>query len=378
MTDLLKARLGNLAEEIIREIRQAIPEYAWAIDGGRATGTRLAVEQAIATYLDQLTDPGADTRLRDAMCRRLGRGEAYQGRSLDVLQSAYRLAGRIAWRQVMALRAEGKLPAEGIAELADALMEYVDEITAVSQWGYNEAQLRLRGTRLTARRRLLHLLLERPAPSAETMAGEARALGWTVPNEVTLIAVHNPDGMLRDEQVPLDEPVLVDLRPGASMILVPGQVHPDTVRWLGRVLHGAQLAVGATVPPSAAWASLRWANRALQLVRDGALPDRAVTWVDENLAALWLHADPLLTGRLADRRLAPLLSVPVAQREKLAETLLAWLQTHGSAPELSVVLAVHPQTVRHRLRRLKQLFGAAVYEPQAAFELLIALRARGV
>jgi hypothetical protein len=39
---------------------------------------------------------------------------------------------------------------------------------------------------------------------------------------------------------------------------------------------------------------------------------------------------------------------------------------------------VHPQTVRHRLRRLRERFGDALEDPEARWELSLALRARGV
>jgi DNA-binding PucR family transcriptional regulator len=39
-------------------------------------------------------------------------------------------------------------------------------------------------------------------------------------------------------------------------------------------------------------------------------------------------------------------------------------------------LHVHPQTVRYRLARLRELFGARLDDPDARFELELALRAR--
>ena len=38
-------------------------------------------------------------------------------------------------------------------------------------------------------------------------------------------------------------------------------------------------------------------------------------------------------------------------------------------------LHIHPQTARYRLRQLQLLFGDALHEPDARFELEIALRA---
>jgi len=39
---------------------------------------------------------------------------------------------------------------------------------------------------------------------------------------------------------------------------------------------------------------------------------------------------------------------------------------------------VHPQTVRYRLRHLQEMFGEAMNEPTARFDLEIALRARAL
>ena len=41
-------------------------------------------------------------------------------------------------------------------------------------------------------------------------------------------------------------------------------------------------------------------------------------------------------------------------------------------------LHVHPQTVRYRLARLRELLGDALDDPEARFELEVVLRARAV
>ena len=63
-------------------------------------------------------------------------------------------------------------------------------------------------------------------------------------------------------------------------------------------------------------------------------------------------------------------------RARLEATLLAWLRHAGHAsPTRRSELGVHPQTVRYRLGRLRELFGAALDEPDARFELELVLRA---
>jgi DNA-binding PucR family transcriptional regulator len=46
-----------------------------------------------------------------------------------------------------------------------------------------------------------------------------------------------------------------------------------------------------------------------------------------------------------------------------------------NANEVAAALHVHPQTVRHRLRRLTDLFGDQLRDPRRRFELEPALRA---
>jgi len=53
----------------------------------------------------------------------------------------------------------------------------------------------------------------------------------------------------------------------------------------------------------------------------------------------------------------------------------AWLTFDKNANEVATHLHVHPQTVRHRLRRLTDLFRDQIRDPHLRFELEIALRA---
>ncbi|MHB8533285.1 MAG: helix-turn-helix domain-containing protein, partial [Solirubrobacteraceae bacterium] len=56
------------------------------------------------------------------------------------------------------------------------------------------------------------------------------------------------------------------------------------------------------------------------------------------------------------------------------ETLRAWLRAPGQRKAIAHALGVHPQTVRYRMGRLRELFGAALDDPDGRFELELALR----
>ena len=80
---------------------------------------------------------------------------------------------------------------------------------------------------------------------------------------------------------------------------------------------------------------------------------------------------------LADRLLAPLDALAPGPRARTAATLRAWLDHPGQVQRVGAVLHVHPQTVRYRLVKLRELFGDQLEDPDARFALALALRARG-
>jgi DNA-binding PucR family transcriptional regulator len=89
-----------------------------------------------------------------------------------------------------------------------------------------------------------------------------------------------------------------------------------------------------------------------------------------------IFSDEELAGALRAAQLGPLQRLRPAQQDRLAETLLGWLQHGCNANEVAQQVHVHPQTVRYRLRQVEDLFGDQLRDPDRRFELEIALRAR--
>ncbi len=61
----------------------------------------------------------------------------------------------------------------------------------------------------------------------------------------------------------------------------------------------------------------------------------------------------------------------------MRETALAYVCHQGSPAAMASALHVHTQTARYRTARLRELFGEQLDDPDARFELEIALRYRG-
>ncbi len=88
----------------------------------------------------------------------------------------------------------------------------------------------------------------------------------------------------------------------------------------------------------------------------------------EHLAALLLRRDTALARDLARVELAPF-DVTEASAAKLRDTLRSWLDHHGRAEIVARALDVHPQTVRYRVGRLRELFGDDLDDPERRFVL---------
>ena len=115
------------------------------------------------------------------------------------------------------------------------------------------------------------------------------------------------------------------------------------------------------------------------LAMEGALKLKEISYIHaEGYAAGELKHGPiaLIDEETPTIALAPLDEVSEAKRAVLEETLLAWLTHWGQRAPIAAELGVHPQTVGYRVGRLRELFGEALEDPDARFDLEIVLRAR--
>jgi PucR C-terminal helix-turn-helix domain len=402
--DVLRPVLPALADETIAAIAREVPGYARAMEGDFGRLVRLGVEVAFNRFIDLLVDPGADLGGGRDTYVDLGRGEFHAGRSLDALLAAYRLGARLAWRRFVEAGTAGGLPPGTLYDLGEAIFAYIDELSAESAEGYAEEQSAAAGESQRRRRRLVRLLAQQPPAAPDAVRAAAQAAGWPLPRTLAVIvlaetdeaaAAPAPDGTapVADGR-PLPGEEIVDATAtrlarrlaadtlggavgGAACLFVPDPDAPGHRRRLAAAL-AAQADEPAAIGPSVGWedagVSLRRATTAYRLARAGRLPAGGLVVADEHLGTLLLAADAGLARDLARTRLAPLDDVAPGPRARLLETLRAWLDRPGQVQAVAAVLGVHPQTVRYRVRRLRELFGDALEDPEQRFELALALR----
>jgi DNA-binding CsgD family transcriptional regulator len=372
---VLRPELPTLAEEIIQALREKIPEYARPMDGPYGQIMRKGVEQALSSFVDRMADPATSLVHRDEVARFLGQHEAEEGRSLDSLQTAYRIGSRVAWHRVMEVGRKADLTSDVMSQLADAVFAYMNELAELSFEGYREARAVSAEEQQVVRRRLLQLILDRDQPiPLRALADIAADANWPLPDRVTAVAVQvSPTA----EPGPLaaETDVLASLDEGQPHMLIPEEAGVSRQAALTARLGTRRAAIGLAVPLADAADSLRWARQALALAESGAIETGQLVHCEDHLLTLWLMSDSALAEQVSRRQLGALEGLTPRQRERLTETFGAWLETRGTAAEIADRLQVHPQTVRYRIRQLERTLGDQFGDPDTRFAMEMVLRA---
>ncbi|WP_051223261.1 PucR family transcriptional regulator [Conexibacter woesei] len=340
-------------------------------------GARAAVERFLARLRgDALPDEGV------ALFVAHGRAQQAAGRTLTELLSFYRLGGLAMWeRSTALLPQDASLPAAETFAFGRAVLELVDELSVAAAAGFSAQEAEARRRDRALRERLVSLLLSNPPVGDDVLRSAAAAAGWTLPNDVRVAVAALPADPLAVPAGPGPDRVLTATVPDGRLALVVAD-DAEAERWLARAMTAlgleAPLAIGPAVQAPHAARSVARAVALLDHVRAGTLrpsddPDGIVRADDHELALL-LGAAPDLAREVAARRLAPLDTLDAAARERLTATLAAWLADPGRPQAMADRLGLHVQTVRYRLRALRELFGPALEDPDARFELALALR----
>ncbi len=361
----IEPELAQLSEEIVAAIQREVPQYSRPLRGEFGRGIRTGVEQALRRFL---AEGGVGEQDSTGIYNALGRGEHRAGRSLDALQAAYRVGARVAWRRASRLAADAGVAVEAQHELAETIFAYIDQLAAESVEGYAEAQAAEAGSLQRRREELLKLLLAQPPPAPPAIQQAAAQAGWRVPGRVAMVAL--PGHAAARVARRLSGEVLYAADAGQGRIAVPDPTVAAEELSAAAARYRAPVGLGPTVAVSDAALSWRWAELAARGAAAG-----VVVEAEDQLPTLLLAESPDIVAALRHRSLAPLRDETEASRARLESTLRAWLRHRGAQGAVAAELGVHPQTVRYRMGRLRELFGADLDDPEARFALEVALRA---
>ncbi|MHC0434175.1 PucR family transcriptional regulator, partial [Streptomyces sp. O3] len=148
----------------------------------------------------------------------------------------------------------------------------------------------------------------------------------------------------------------------------------EAARTTARAPEEGELVVGLSAPagPVAAATAYKQAEQALSVARRRG---RALVEHEELAAGsvLPLLADDAVRA-FADGLLRALREHDATGRGDLVESLRAWLSRHGQWDAAAAELGVHRHTLRYRMRRVEEILGRSLDDPDARMELWLALK----
>ena len=374
VADLIEPELEATTDEILATIAREVPDYARPLEGSFGQGVRTGVSEALRQFVELIRSPSGDRGPGREVYAALGAGELRQGRTLDALQSAYRVGARVAWRRLAAASTRADLEPEVLSLLAESIFAYIEELSADSVEGYAEARSRLEGERRRRRRELVTLLVRDPPAAEADLRAVAELAGWRMPRTAAALAC--AEERLDRLAARLPEDAVTAALDGVGCAIVADPDGPGRRVEIDQVLERANThaTLGPTGPVSELGPSWSLARATLRAVEAGAIETQPVIRVEDALTELLLFENRALVERLAAGQLAAFDSLSPKARRRMEETALAYVQQQGNAAAMARALGLHAQTARYRLTRLRELLGDTLDDPDGRFQLELALR----
>ncbi|MCX4389576.1 helix-turn-helix domain-containing protein [Micromonospora peucetia] len=358
----LVERGSGVDERVIAAVLREVPAYS-TISPAQLAETRAIAAWAIRRLIEMWIDDSTLTAADLQRFRGIGAARATDGRPLFAVLRAYRVAAVEISDLVIDLASDG-LALSDVVALNRTLLTGVDQLSESLFAGYNSAVEQLNSNRTQMLAGLTHDLLTGRQTSAAVLADRAAQLGVAIPAALALVVVA-PDST----GTVLSEGDVADL---ASSISSAGGGQPLDVLHALRRHQGVLLA--ATIPdltgelkfrkwracvirkvtPAALPAEFRLASAALDHATDEAYANSPILDRGDAMLVALLRGQPSVDpAELAAEALGP---VAEARNAHLREGLSGYLRW-GSSTEAAERLGLHPQTMRHRLRRVTELSG---------------------
>ncbi|MBB4678386.1 helix-turn-helix domain-containing protein [Crossiella cryophila] len=368
---VLLARAPELAEELTRRIRAALPVYR--------TGQVVTAKEVRATCLNHIRAIyGAVGRRVDVGTRESfenGRVRARAGMPLATVMEAYRVSARFLWEQLTEAALAANASGAVLMRAATDMWQVHDVFTQAMADGYREELTERLVGQEQRRSAVVQALLEGGLAEGGDLWVAADVLRLPPSGPYVVLAANvreigesglpQVESRLRAVDIPSVWRLQHDEQLGVAALTRPAEQVP-------KLLDLLRTAVGVGVSP--AYHDLTETPQALTLARialSASTPDEPVVLFDRAPLAVAAVSAPEVMRRVARGALAGLDELPERERLLLLDTFAVWLDS-GSARTAAATLHVHANTVRHRLRRLEERTGRSLSVPRQLTELGLA------
>ncbi|MFJ2172706.1 PucR family transcriptional regulator [Streptomyces sp. NPDC087851] len=366
-------RAGELADEMVEQIRAAVPVYR-----SDAVITAAELRRTCLENIDFVFRPMGHAPARTSPeSRDNGRRRAKAGVPLTSVMEAYRVSARLLWERLAEPTATGEVAPEAALRAASEMWLVLDIFTQEMADGYREEITSQTLTREAERSAVMEALLEGRLDDTDVYEA-ADILRLPAQGPYVVIAAQVPEvarhalPRIQDALQPLGVASAWRLLHDAEVGIARLPAARPRIKDLADALENA---AKGSVGISPLYHDLRTSTDALKLARialRGAYDGQRVTVFEQDPLAIAAASSPQIMRTVARTILGPLDQAPEPDRALLLDTFGAWLDADGSADRAATALFCHPNTVRHRLRRLQDQTGRTLSRPRELAELTLA------
>jgi sugar diacid utilization regulator len=268
----------------------------------------------------------------------------------------------------------GPMPADTEGQIS----RFAELVAAAVVAGHRDEQNRQLIAEASRRSNLIDSLLEGRAFDDWSLRELAGCLRLPINGPFVVVAAHVP--AVGDEPLPEIESKLRSLDIFSAWRLLPdvqvGIIHVNSDHKLDRVVALISRMTTARVGVSAAFGDLRDTPRAVHvarvMLRGPTDSTSSVAVFDGSILATAAVSAPEVMVKTVGAALDGFGDLPDDDREMLFETFRVWQDNDASVRSAAEVLICHPNTVRHRLRRIEKRTGRSLSRPRDVAELCLA------
>jgi hypothetical protein len=361
----MEAELDVFVERIVERIRTEIPDFRRLPIGALRRAVRGNVGRALAA-LRELRPP-TPAELEGSAA--IGRERAEQGLTVDAVLHAYRISVTAVWSRFGELARERGADVASVLAFSETLWRWADAVMDVVGAAHREVELQLAREEQQQRDAFVLALLMGTIDVAE-LRRDAAAYGLEPEREYLPFRARGADN---GGSPPLPRRVALALAGDDGLVTA---LDHDLIGIAARVpvpIPGVVTGLGPPARLAALPNAFALAGRALQT---------AVAFGQEGVYSLSdlsirpaILVDDALGDAFVGRYLEPLVGLGRLGAD-LETTLRAWFESGMHMDETADALHVHPNTLRHRLRRFEEATGANLRHPSDLIELWWALERR--